>query len=167
MKNLLIMRHGSPAPKGPDGTDFTRPLTPQGEREARMQGSFLRESEIVPDLIACSTAVRARMTAEQIVGAMRRPPPLTLEESLYNAPGEVLLDYVQRLPEKHNTVLLVAHMPGVAELLGLLASDPADMAVQFSPCTMVGVSLARHTHWREIVPGCAGVEWVLPPLFAH
>jgi phosphohistidine phosphatase len=167
VKNLILMRHGSPAPQAAGGTDFDRPLTPQGEREARMQGSFLREAGIKLDVIATSTAVRARTTAEQLAAALVRAPALTPEESLYNAPGEVLLDYMQRLPERASTVLLIAHMPGVAELLALLGSDPQDMAVNFSPCTLVGVSLERTLHWREAAPGCGVVEWLLPPLFAH
>jgi phosphohistidine phosphatase len=166
LKNLLILRHGSPAPKGEDGADFTRPLLPKGEQEARAQGGFLREAGIVPDLVATSTAVRAVTTAELLVGCLHRTPPVRREEALYNAPGEVLLDFVQRLPETAGTVLLVAHMPGVAELLALLGSDPADMAVNFSPCTLVGVSLGSVARWSETVPGCGVVEWLLPPLFA-
>ena len=166
MKNLLILRHASPAAQGTDGTDFTRPLTAHGEQEARMQGGFLREAGITLDVIATSTAVRARTTAELLAAALGQAPALTPDETLYNAPGEVLLDYVQRLPERVQTVLLVAHMPGVAELLGLLASDPAELTVAFSPCTLVGVSLEKAARWAEVKPGCGVVEWLLPPLFA-
>jgi len=165
VKNLLILRHGSAETRGPDGRDFTRALTPKGDREARVQGGFLREAGIVPEFIATSTAVRAHTTAEVLLEALGAAVPLTPEESLYNAPGELLLDYVQRLPEQAGIVLLVAHMPGVAELLGLLASDPADMAVPFSPGTLVGVSLESCPHWAEVVPGCGVVEWLLPPLY--
>jgi phosphohistidine phosphatase len=167
LKNLLILRHASPAPPGPDGNDFTRALTPQGEREASLQGAFLREADIVPQIIAASSALRAVTTAELLVAALGGSPAVTREEVLYNAPGEVLLDYVQRLPDRAATVLLVAHMPGVAELLGILASDPADMAVNFSPATLVGVSLETPARWAEVVPGCGVVEWLLPPIFAQ
>ena len=132
-----------------------------------MQGSFLRQAEILPDLIATSAAVRAAATAALLVESLGRGPAPLREEALYNAPGEVLLDYVQRLPERAAVVLLVAHMPGVAELLGLLASDPADMAVPFGPCTLVGISLEAPARWAEVVPGSGVVEWLLPPLFAR
>ncbi len=167
MKNLLLLRHASPQAKGTDGTDFTRPLTALGEQEARLQGAFLREAGIVPDLVASSTAQRALTTARLLLESMGTGPPVTADESLYNAPGEVLLDYVQRLPERAAVVLLVAHMPGVAELLGLLASDPADISVPFGPCTLVGISLESAARWAEVVPGSGVVEWLLPPLFAR
>ena len=167
VKNLLILRHASPEAKGTDGTDFTRPLTPVGEQEARLQGAFLREAGIVPDLVASSTAHRAITTARLLLESMGRGPAVTPEESLYNAPGEALLDYVQRLPEKAGVVLLVAHMPGVAELLGLLASDAAEITVPFGPCTLVGISLEGPARWAEVVPGSGTVEWLLPPLFAR
>jgi phosphohistidine phosphatase len=166
VKNLLILRHASAAPKGPDGSDFDRTLTPEGERQARAQGGFLREAGIVPDVIATSTAVRAATTAALLAAALGQAPALTREEELYNAPGEVLLDYVQRLPDRAGTVLLVAHMPGVAELLGLLGSDPADVSVAFGPATLVGVSLGEAARWADVAPGCAVVEWILPPLYA-
>jgi phosphohistidine phosphatase len=166
VKNLILLRHASPEAKGSDGTDFTRPLTAHGQAEARLQGGFLREAGIVPDLIASSTALRALTTANLLVESIGNAPAVTPEESLYNAPGEVLLDYVQRLPERAGIVLLVAHMPGVAELLGLLASDPADMAVAFSPCTLAGISLETPARWAQVAPGCGVVEWFLPPIFA-
>lgn len=165
VKNLLILRHASPEAKGTDGTDFTRPLTPKGEREARIQGAFLREAGIVPDVIAVSTALRTVTTAELLAEALGGNPAISREEALYNAPGDQLLDYLHTLPDSAANVLLVAHMPGVAELLGILARDPADMAVNFSPGTLVGVSLEKVMHWSDVAPGCAVVEWLLPPLF--
>jgi phosphohistidine phosphatase len=167
VKNLLILRHASPQSKGADGTDFTRALTPEGELEARMQGAFLREADIVPQVIATSAAVRARTTAELLVDMLGRGPAVTVEPVLYNAPGEELLDYLRLLPEPAETVLLVAHMPGVAELLGILASDPADLAVQFKPCTLAGVSLPGAARWADLAPGTGVLEWLLPPLFAR
>lgn len=164
MKNLLILRHASAASRGEEGTDFTRPLTAHGEREALAQGGFLREAALLPQRVATSSAVRAVSTTELLLTALAHDLLVEREEVLYNAPGEVLLDYVQRLPDGVNTALLVAHMPGVAELLWLLASDRDDLNVNFAPCTLVAVSLEAVTRWSDAVPGCGVVEWVLPPL---
>lgn len=166
VKNLLILRHASTAARGADGTDFSRPLTPQGEREARAQGGFLRQAELFPHRVMTSAAVRAATTTDLIVEALARPLPVAREEALYNAPGELLLDCVQRLSEDVGTVLLVAHMPGVAELLWMLADERSDLNVNFSPCTLVAVSLSSAATWCDVVPGCGVVEWVLPPLLS-
>ena len=162
----MIRRHASPEKQGPDGTDFSRPLTGEGEAEARMQGSFLREAGIVPDVVLTSPAVRAATTAALVVEAVGAGLAVTPQEALYNAEGEALLDFLQTLPEDVHTALLVAHMPGVAELLAILARDPTDVNVNFSPATLAGVSLEDAPRWLEVVPGCGVLEWVLPPLFA-
>lgn len=166
MKNLLILRHASAAAREADGTDFERLLTPRGEQEARAQGGFLREAGIIPHCVAASSAVRAATTAELLVGELGYHLSVSREETLYNAPGELLLDHVQRLPDHVGTALLVAHMPGVAELLWLLVNDRDDLRVNFSPCTLVTVSLESVSRWSEVVPGCGVMEWVLPPLLS-
>jgi len=167
VKNLIILRHASPAAQGTDGTDFTRPLTPEGENEASLQGGFLREAGIHPDVIAASTAVRATTTAERLIAAMGSTVALVPVPELYNAPGEALLDYVQTLPEDADTVLVVAHMPGVAELVAMLATNPQDMTVAFCAAMLVGISLDSAQSWSDAVPGSGVLEWLLPPLFAR
>lgn len=167
MKNLIILRHASPAAQGTDGTDFTRPLTPEGENEASLQGGFLREAGIQPDVVAASTALRAMTTAERLVAAIGAPVPLVPVPELYNAPGEALLDYVHTLPDDADTALVVAHMPGVAELVFMLATNPQDMTVAFCAAMLVGISLDSAERWSDAGPGSGVLEWLLPPLVAR
>lgn len=166
VKTLLVLRHASAAARGPDGMDFSRPLSPQGEREARIQGAFLREAGILPERVVTSAAVRAASTTDLLVEAIGHELIVNREEALYNAPGELLLDYVQRLPDHLRTVLLVAHMPGVAELVWLLASEPETLNLNFPACTLVAISVGTAMRWSEVVSGCGTVEWVLPPLLS-
>ena len=164
LKRLIILRHATPAASGHDGTDHTRPLTMLGQREAHIQGRFLREAGIIPQQVEASSATRARETAEIIAEDLGLSDRLFISDSLYNAPGEVLLNRLQALPPKINTVLLVAHMPGVAELLNLLTVDSGEMAVAFQPGTLVSITIPAHTPWAELVYGSGTMEWCLPPL---
>jgi phosphohistidine phosphatase len=164
VKILIILRHATSAQRGPDGTDFSRPLTALGRDEARVQGGFLREAGIVPEVIVASAAVRAATTAELVASSLRSAPPLALDGTLYNALGDTLLDHVRGLPDGAHTALVVAHMPGVAELLSLLAGDLKDRSVAFAPGTLVCVALGPLRRWAEVEPGSGAVEWVVPPL---
>ncbi len=164
MKNLLVLRHASAASTGPDGTDRTRGLTAAGEQEAMIQGGFLREAGIVPDHVACSAALRARRTAEILTEAMAGGPAPEISEALYNTSGEEMLEFVQALADEHNTVLLVGHMPGVAELLDLLTEEFAEVTVAYSPCTLTGVSFGELQTWSHAVVRSGTLEWLLPPL---
>ncbi len=164
MKNLLLLRHASANNRGADGTDFTRSLTEQGVQEAAIQGRFLREAGILPGFIAASNADRARQTAETVMEAMGNEPVLDLQGALYNAPGNQILEQIQELPDEHDSVMVVAHMPGVAEVLDLLTVDFAEVTVTVSPATLAGVSFNRVEAWSHVVPGSGVLEWLLPPL---
>ena len=163
----MILRHASPEKSSPDGTDATRPLTPAGEEEAMMQGNFLKESGLIPDYIAASTAVRALRTAEVLALSIGHAPEIFAKQALYNAPGDALLAFVQALPESVSTPLVVAHMPGVAELLLLLTPEFAEMGMDVRPCTLASVTLEPSATWKAVTPGSGALEWLLPPLLGR
>lgn len=169
MKRLLILRHATPESKGPDGTDFSRRLIGQGEREAAIQGRFLAEAMMIPDLVVSSTAVRALSTAEILRDAIGNQEgaamgPILENHALYNAEGGVLLSYIQGLPDDAYTVLLVAHMPGVVELLFMLTPEFSESTLAFQPGTLAGVLFEEVIRWEEVVMESGRLEWLLPPL---
>ncbi len=117
MKTLLILRHAKSSWSKPQLADHDRPLNKRGKRDAPRIGSLLRQEELVPDLIICSSAVRARNTAELVSEACGYEGELQLERELYAADPEAYLDKLQLLPEANNCVMVVGHNPGLEELL--------------------------------------------------
>lgn len=163
VKNLLILRHATSASQGTDGQDFTRPLTSQGVLEAKIQGLFLKEAGILPSHIGSSSADRARQTSETLAKSLGTSLEPRYHDALYNAPGMEILEQVKGIPEDSDTALVVAHMPGVAELLDILTTDFNEIAVAFTPATMAGISFKSLPHWTDIEPGMGTLEWLLPP----
>jgi len=51
------------------------PLNKRGRETAKTMAAYLRRAKITPDLVLCSTAVRAKQTLEPIVKAIKRLPP--------------------------------------------------------------------------------------------
>ena len=50
--------------------DLDRPLNKRGRETAKTIAAYLRRAKITPDLVLCSTAVRAKQTLEPIANAI-------------------------------------------------------------------------------------------------
>jgi phosphohistidine phosphatase len=166
-KRLLVMRHAKSA--WPPGVpDLERPLLPRGVREARLAGTWLRENGILPDVILCSTATRAQQTCAEVRSGLGVDvPDPELEDALYAASAIHLLAVIHTVPETARCVLLVAHMPGVQELVTRLGSngsdrDAADDAASRYPTSAFTV-LETLTPWAELNGDDAEVtQFVVP-----
>ena len=64
MKTLLLMRHAKSSWKQVGLADHEWPLNMRAKGDAPRMGNLLWERDLVPELILCSTALRARRTAE-------------------------------------------------------------------------------------------------------
>jgi phosphohistidine phosphatase len=68
--NLHIVRHADAGNRDEwTGDDADRPLTPLGHNQARALGEALRDRGVILDVIVSSPLVRARQTAEGLLGA--------------------------------------------------------------------------------------------------
>ena len=63
MKTLLLLRHAKSSWKHPELADHDRPLNKRGKRTAPRVSALLQDEDLIPDLILCSSAVRAHTTA--------------------------------------------------------------------------------------------------------
>ena len=58
MRELLLLRHAKSSWDQPGMADHERDLDPRGLAAARRMGALLRERNLIPDLVLCSTARR-------------------------------------------------------------------------------------------------------------
>lgn len=124
MRTLRLLRHAKSSWDDPGLADHDRPLAPRGERATRRLAHHLAGREIRPQLVLCSSAVRARATLAPLVSALG-DPPVEVEPALYAAPAERLLERVRALPPDVDDVLIVGHDPGLHDLAGLVARPSA------------------------------------------
>lgn len=139
-KTLIIMRHAE-ADWGLD--DFNRPLTRRGHGQAPLAGQWLLESGHVPEMIVSSAALRTRQTTARLAeGLGEKMPTASLDERLYNAPASRILSAINRTPETVQSLMIVAHWPGVQDAATQLAnSDSAydalmDISYGFEPASL-------------------------------
>src|SRR5260221_6395702 len=120
MKALHLLRHAKSSWKDPGLDDHDRPLSKRGRETARAIAAYLRQAKIVPDLVICSTAVRARQTLDPIAKAIK-PPRVILEKEIYQVAQEKIWKHLWKLPESADCVLLIGHNPGLHDLALALA----------------------------------------------
>jgi phosphohistidine phosphatase len=121
VKTVLLLRHAKSAWDSPGLSDHDRPLNRRGEKAARGMAEYLVAQGPQPDLILCSTAVRARQTLAPLVDLLTPAPPISLEKGLYLASEDVLLARLRDLPPEVGTVLLIGHNDGIWQLAEVLA----------------------------------------------
>jgi phosphohistidine phosphatase len=122
MKTLLLLRHAKSSWKDSSIADHDRPLNKRGEKAAPAMGRLLKTEKLVPDLILSSTAVRARSTAEAVARSSSYRGKVELLESLYLATAGKLLSEAQtHAPDSATRLLLVAHNPGMEDLVEILS----------------------------------------------
>lgn len=122
MLNLMLMRHAKAASPAPGQEDADRPLTGRGKRAAAAMGNYLGENELVPDLVLCSPARRAKETWKFVARKLAASPRTLFERDLYDfGDGEALLKCLQRHAGKAKSILLISHNPSIEGLAQRLA----------------------------------------------
>lgn len=118
MKTLYIIRHAKSSWDNPAERDFDRPLNDRGKKDAPRMGKRLKERAVVADLMLSSPAKRALSTCKRISREINyAEEKIQTEKRLYHADSETIRDVVQNLNNKHNTVILFGHNPGLTDFV--------------------------------------------------
>jgi len=158
MKTLLLLRHAKSQNLTPGSTDLERPLKESGMKQAQAVGLWLKEQGLMPDLVLCSTATRARATTEIVLRAAELSAVVHYEQAIYEGgPGEIL-QLIANIANNGNTVLLVGHNPGMEELVRLLT----DRSETISTCTLAKITFATG-ELTQLAPGTGVLEQLVRP----
>lgn len=148
-KQWLLMRHAKSDWQAKVASDFERPLNPRGRRDAPRMGRWLQAQGFTPELILSSPAHRAYQTAQAVSEAlglgMNRQQQI---DDLYLASRSTLLDVLTSTLPSVDRLILVAHNPGLDELVAWLAGSPP---LSDSGKLMTTASIA----WFELPSGLA------------
>lgn len=166
MRRLLLLRHGK-ADRHSAGGDRQRPLTRRGEEDARRIGRFLHEEGLAPDLAVASNARRAKQTLERVLEAFPVHVTHLIENTIYLATVEHLLEILRQTPDRISTLLAVGHNPGFAELAVALAGmgEPEELALMRSkyPTAALAVLDFEIGHWAQVGKGAARLYRFVTP----
>lgn len=115
MRRLMLLRHAKTLRDSPTGKDRDRALDERGRSDAPEVGSWMVRNGYIPERTLVSTAVRARQTWELLPAVLRAVPTEHLAE-LYAADTGELLDIIRTVTGEPQSLLVVAHNPGLHEL---------------------------------------------------
>jgi len=123
---LLIMRHAKSDWNTNYGSDFDRPLSKRGLRDANAMAVWLMDNELIPDKIVSSPARRAKQTSSLLMnGAKMDEHSIIWDGRIYEAGLGDLLEVIDSHCAGARRLLIVGHNPGLDSLVMYLAkNDP-------------------------------------------
>lgn len=129
--HLWLLRHAKSSWDDPGLEDEDRPLAPRGERAADRMRDHLEVEDINPELVLCSSALRARQTLATVLPGLGTALKVRIEPALYTFDAAVLLDRLSRVSADVTSVLLVGHNPAMQEL-AVRVADRGDRLADLS-----------------------------------
>ena len=174
-RSLVLFRHAKSA--WPDVPDHDRPLAGRGIRAAPVMGRWLRDAGLVPDLVLCSTARRARETWQHAQTGLAAAPPVTFDARVYEAAAADLLALIHEVPPTAGTLLVIGHNPGIGDLAVLLAAatfgaagpgpgaaGPGDLERMRAKFPTAAIAVLAHAGtWPDLAPRRARLTAFVTP----
>ena len=123
MNELYILRHCKSDFGGSLSHDRERTLSERGLDDAGKLGRWMKTNEYEPAHILCSAATRAMQTAQLVCQALAcGEKEIHYLSDLYLASCTSLLSIIADNRNKAEPLLIVAHNPGLDELVNYLAN---------------------------------------------
>jgi phosphohistidine phosphatase len=116
-REVILLRHAHAESPKAGQNDAERPLSARGIDEAQAAGRWLREQAVLPALILCSPALRARQTLQHALGDVA----VTDEPRIFDASAGDLITLIDDHADAAR-LMLVGHNPGFETLVALLAT---------------------------------------------
>lgn len=158
-KQLILMRHSYAEDVGLEGTDFSRPLSRRGQKEATKTAQLIKTGGGLPQLVIHSAALRTTQTAENLMSSWNAQKMIQLfsERDLYNARPQEIIKVIQNIESLWTVenVLILAHNPGISYLAAQAAARQRPIYFQPAGYALFDVSLE---HWSEFTLDACRLE---------
>jgi phosphohistidine phosphatase len=138
--NLMLMRHAK-SDWHNNLSDIERPLNSRGKRDASDMGEYLRQQNLVPDRMIVSAAQRTQETAALLQSSLQiAQENIIIDKELYLASSGALREIAELYAITGQRLLLLAHNPGMDEIVSYLASEPAELTASGKLMTTCAVA---------------------------
>lgn len=152
MRTLYVLRHAeSDWVKGPQ--DHERPLNARGLESCALVGRSIEGAAIEPEVVLCSSALRARQTLDGIRSCLPDSTSVRIENEIYLGSVTELLTRLRALDDQIDSVMLIGHNPGLQDLIGRVAREGElleEVAMRFPPGGMA--TMTFEGTWRDLEP---------------
>ncbi|MBE0582235.1 MAG: histidine phosphatase family protein [Desulfofustis sp.] len=156
MKRLYLIRHAKSNWSDAMLSDFDRPLSGRGKRDAPMIGRRLAAAGFAPELFVASPAKRARKTAAAIGAELGYPKKdIVLIDELYTFELGGLLAVLQSVDDGVDSLALVGHNEAVSEAARWLTGEAL---ASVPTCGVVAIACGVR-RWSDLAEGCGRLEF--------
>jgi len=165
MPTLYLMRHAKSDWHSAAQSDFERPLNTRGGKDAVRMGQWLEAQGLQPHLLLASPAQRARQTVLAVVDILGvKEDEVVFRKDLYLAGRSTLVNVLHAVPGNAESVLLVAHNPGLDELVEWLALEPPHLSDSGKLMTTAAIAMfTLSSEWASLNPGSASLQKLVRP----
>jgi phosphohistidine phosphatase len=127
MRQLLLIRHAKSDWGDFSLPDFDRPLNERGKRDAPVMAQRLLDKKITIDAFVSSPAKRAKKTAGLFSDIYKRDKDeIIFYQELYGAAEQVFFDVIAATKNKHNSIAIFSHNPGITDFANQLTDVRID-----------------------------------------
>jgi phosphohistidine phosphatase len=160
-RTLVLVRHAKSSWDEPTLADHDRPLAPRGQKATRKMAAHLEGVRPRPDLVLCSTARRTQETLAGIRDGLGGRARVELERGIYEADADELLNRLREVDDDVRCAVVIAHNPGLEDLLCWLAAEGEPVPDAFPTGAIAVVSFTGP--WGHLGPRSATVEGTWRP----
>ncbi len=125
MKTLTLLRHAKSGIGEPGQRDFDRTLNAKGQRAAAAMGKHWRSLDAGFDQVIASPAQRVIDTVEHFGRGFGALPEIAYDKRAYLASAPGLIELIHGADDSADRLLIVAHNPGLEDLVLELVPDSA------------------------------------------
>lgn len=150
---LYFLRHGSASDVA--SNDDVRPLTGEGEEEAHVAGKALGKLGAKPARIFSSPLLRAEQTAKRAAKALDFSDDIETLDELKNGATTAALLRALKNRKVADDVLLVGHMPSLAEHIAALIGAKTAEGIGLGKGSVACVEL------DELRTGTGELRWLM------
>ena len=147
---LYLIRHGDAEFMA---NDTVRPLSQQGEREAKSAGHYLLKVDTKVDFIYHSTLRRSRETAEHIAHILNAVALLKERNGLCPEDSPAL--FAEELQIERQSGAIIGHLPFLQIIASILLLSPSEMLpIKYTPGSILCLEREGYGEWllRSFTP---------------
>lgn len=167
MRTLYLLRHAKSDWSDAAAADIDRPLAARGRAAAPAVGAYMRAHGLAPSLVLCSPARRTRETWDLVAATLDAAPAVEFPDALYLASEVALLATARAAPDRHESVLLIGHNPGMQEFATSLSGAGKPKALRRVadkfPTGGLAVISFEAARWADVAPGRGRLERFVRP----
>lgn len=158
MLTLMLLRHAKSSLADTGQADLDRPLNERGKRSAVAVGHYMASNGLVPQLVLCSPARRARETWTLAAGELKAFPAVLIAAEIYDfGDGKALMECLRNKAGAAQSVLLVGHNPSIGGLAqSLIGTGSEKLRARLEekyPTAALAVFSFDFGNWKSLVAG--------------